>query len=455
MFGAVLHGFIQGIPELFPGLFFAGADVFSQFQSCPFFGNFRHDLKYIIGDQHPVFHRFPVAVIADQILIEIAKSPVVGRSTQTDLKGIEIVEHLFPEVVNASVTLVYDDKIKKLRGRTLAVHHWKGLFGNPFFIGIVFFLAFVELGSFENGIEALNGADIHLTIARNEGTAQAGDPIQFGKKPVVVLRFKTPEFLICLFAQIFSIHQKQDPFRLGEFKQSVNKCDGRKGLARARCHLDQGFWATFPERMFQIGNGCDLTIPESVGLQGWNVIQTCAEGSLLFDPFLKGFRAVETEFQTGTWFGILSIGEPRHFARAFVQETKGFVVQVLEFGGGIITCLIFYRGESHPFFGALGFNHPHRLLVYKKHIIHRANIGEVFTHGNSERSTQVNLCFVLNDPAAANEQLVDMVAGELFWILVVHGLGLGRASIGPKWIILFLKGSLLLGECVIGSWIHP
>jgi len=57
-----------------------------------------------------------VGILHDQVLVEEAEGLFVGGGGQADEKGIEVFEHLAPEVVNGAVALVGDDKIKGLDG---------------------------------------------------------------------------------------------------------------------------------------------------------------------------------------------------------------------------------------------------------------------------------------------------------------------------------------------------
>ena len=52
--------------------------------------------------------------------------------------------------------------------------------------------------------------------------------VQFGELAVVVIGHIRHEFLLGLFAQVFRIHQKQNPLGFGIFKQAVNGRNGGK-----------------------------------------------------------------------------------------------------------------------------------------------------------------------------------------------------------------------------------
>lgn len=48
------------------------------------------------------------------------------------------------------------------------------------------------------------------------------------------------ELVVGLSAQVVPVDQEEDPLGPGEFYQPIDERHGRKGLARAGRHLDQG-----------------------------------------------------------------------------------------------------------------------------------------------------------------------------------------------------------------------
>jgi hypothetical protein len=62
-----------------------------------------------------------VTVFHHQVLIEEAEGLLVGRGGKTDDMGVEIFQHLTPEMVNGAVAFVGDDDVKGLDGNRRVV----------------------------------------------------------------------------------------------------------------------------------------------------------------------------------------------------------------------------------------------------------------------------------------------------------------------------------------------
>jgi len=82
--------------------------------------NLRLDQVIIKADIYTVDDRLLVRIFADNILIKIPKCPVIRRCRQTDLKCVEILKDLFPQVIDTSMAFVDNDKIKKFERQFLA-----------------------------------------------------------------------------------------------------------------------------------------------------------------------------------------------------------------------------------------------------------------------------------------------------------------------------------------------
>ena len=122
LFARVFNVFIHGFPDLFSGESLAFVHHFAHFYLFAVFRNARLNRIDIVRHENAVGNRLFVFVFTDDILIEITIRPIVGRGGQTDLKGIKILQYLFPKVVNAAVTFVNDDKIKKLHRHFFAIN---------------------------------------------------------------------------------------------------------------------------------------------------------------------------------------------------------------------------------------------------------------------------------------------------------------------------------------------
>ena len=79
-------------------------------------------LSYI----NAVNDRLLPGIFADHVLIEKGKGALVRCGGQANEEGVEVVQHLLPNVVDGAVALVNDDAVKKLRRILLVVDY---LFG--------------------------------------------------------------------------------------------------------------------------------------------------------------------------------------------------------------------------------------------------------------------------------------------------------------------------------------
>src|SRR5207237_48559 len=88
-----------------------------------------------------------------------------GGGGQADQEGVEVVEHLAPEVVDGAVALVGHDKVEGLDGEGRVVDDGERLLDQGG-VGLeegALLVALVELGlAPEDGVEALDGGDADL-----------------------------------------------------------------------------------------------------------------------------------------------------------------------------------------------------------------------------------------------------------------------------------------------------
>ena len=150
------------LPALFAGEFVAAVNKPSRFYHRALLGNIRFNVINVLRNIHAVDHRLFVGVFADDVLIEEPEGAFVGGGGEADQKGIKIVEHLFPKVVNGAVALINDDEVKLLNRHVGRVVHKRHLFlfllFDPRVFRWIFQLgAFVELFAFQNGVEPLDG----------------------------------------------------------------------------------------------------------------------------------------------------------------------------------------------------------------------------------------------------------------------------------------------------------
>ena len=101
-----------------------------------------------------------MVVFHDEVLIEEAEGLLVGRGGEADEVGIEVFQHLRPEVVDGPVAFVGDDDVEGLNGDGRIVVQGLWFLEEPFEAGDGgFFVLVRQLPPLEHGIHALDGAD--------------------------------------------------------------------------------------------------------------------------------------------------------------------------------------------------------------------------------------------------------------------------------------------------------
>ena len=74
------------------------------------------DAVDVVVDVDAVGHGLLVGVFHDQVLVEEAEGLLGGRGGEADEVGVEVFEHLPPEVVDGAVAFVGDDDVEGLDG---------------------------------------------------------------------------------------------------------------------------------------------------------------------------------------------------------------------------------------------------------------------------------------------------------------------------------------------------
>ena len=142
-------------------------------------------------------------ILADHVLVEKGKGTLVRRSGQADDEGVEILQHLVPNVIDRPMAFIDDDAVEKLRGILFVIDDLfcglcvgSGLLEEGFFLcGFIHFLAL------QDGVHPLNGADADLDVIGDIGAVQAANTVKLGKGAVVVIRRIGKEFPLRLLAQ--------------------------------------------------------------------------------------------------------------------------------------------------------------------------------------------------------------------------------------------------------------
>src|SRR5262249_677810 len=79
------------------------------------FGDAGTDAVNIEIDVDAVGDSLVMAVLHDEVLVEKADRLAGRRGGEPDDEGVEIEQHLAPELINGAVALIYDDEVEELR----------------------------------------------------------------------------------------------------------------------------------------------------------------------------------------------------------------------------------------------------------------------------------------------------------------------------------------------------
>ena len=90
-------------------------------QGRPLLGDPGPDAVDVEADVHAIGHGLLVAVFHHEVAVEEADGLGGRRGGQPDQEGVEVVEHLPPEVVDGAVALIDDDEVERLDGDVLVV----------------------------------------------------------------------------------------------------------------------------------------------------------------------------------------------------------------------------------------------------------------------------------------------------------------------------------------------
>ena len=92
---------------------------------------------------------------------------------------------------------------------------------------------------------------------------------------------------------------------------------------------------------------------------------------------------------------------------------------MLEFGLRIFGRLFFDLSKLNPAF-RLCLDNTDRLSIDKQNVIRRADIGLIFANCNAVIRREIYSIFTLHNPTARSQLRINIIAGDLFWILVGH-----------------------------------
>ncbi len=339
-----------------------------------------------------------MVVFHDEVLLEEAEGLLGRRGGEADERGVEVFEHLPPEVVDGAVALVGDDEVEFLDGESGVVFDRDGFLEQGFggFDGQVvevrrgFFLAL------EHGVDALDRADDDAGGFVERVAAEMLDDVFLGELVVVHGRDELLEFLERLPAEIAAIHEEQDALGSGVFHEAIDEIDGGVGLARAGGHLDERARTTLGEGAFKVVDGLDLRRPESAGGQRRKfakALRQCRAFPMLH-PGEQGFRAMKREHAAAARVGIEAVGKEGLRARALVGERKRRFPgrQAERDAGDIFGGLLLDAGEGVAF--GLGLDGADGFAVNEQRVVRFAGLEGKFAMATPRETERLIWSFV-------------------------------------------------------------
>ena len=154
-----------------------------------------------------------MAVLHDQVLVEEAHGLARGSRGEADQEGVEVEQHLAPQVVDGAVALVHDDEVEELRREGGVVLH-PGRLARPRpgrIEGGSLLVACVVLDfSPEHRIEPLDGGDHHFGRGVDGVGGEPLDRVELRELAGVVRRLEVGELVVRLAAQVAAVHQEKD-----------------------------------------------------------------------------------------------------------------------------------------------------------------------------------------------------------------------------------------------------
>ena len=170
-------------------------------------------------------------------------------------------------------------------------------------------------------IHALDGADADLNVIGGYRRCSGGERHRAARKNGCHRLACRTGILLCLLAQRFGIHQKQDASHSAELEQTIRRGNRGKGFARAGGHLHQCFGTIFGKGSIQVLDCGELACTESSGAKGRKMFHVIADGIRLHKPCLERFRLVKAKDGTGTVFHILIICEARQLTGCLIGKS--------------------------------------------------------------------------------------------------------------------------------------
>ena len=323
--GIVLEVVVELLPALLARLAVALVDVEAGVDLGALRGDLGLDAINVVVDVDAVGDRPFVVVLHHQILIEKAEGLLRRGRGKADQMGVEVFQHLAPEIVDRTVALVGDDDIESLDRECRVVFYRRSFLEERFQTlnrALVGFL--IKLLSLEHRIEALDRADANLCGGVERIRGQALEDVLLVEFIVVVGRHILLKLFERLLAQVAAIDQKQHALGAGELDQSVAQDNREQRFAGAGGHLHERARPVVAQGLLDIHDRLRLGRPNVVD-QRRHVLDAAKEvafaggvfgdrvdslrRSVVFHPREQCFRTVKGEDVAAARHGIETVGE--------------------------------------------------------------------------------------------------------------------------------------------------
>ena len=210
--------FRRGVGEVFVQLFPAlGAvelvalvHIKTLFNLAALLGDLCFDAINFVADIHAIGDGALVVVFGDEVLVEKADGLLGRRRGEADEEGVEVFEHLPPEIVNGAVTFVGDNEIKRLNGNGGIVGNFLGAaIRSADFVGGHFVGVFGQFLAAQHRVKALDGADGDAADGVERVGGEVLDVVKLGELAPGVGRDELLKLGGGLPSEIRAVHEKK------------------------------------------------------------------------------------------------------------------------------------------------------------------------------------------------------------------------------------------------------
>ena len=238
--------------------------------------------------------------------------------------GVEVFQHLAPEIVDGAVALVGDDDVEGLD------REWPGCIRSAGFLeerfqtldrALVGFL--IKLLSLEHRIEALDRADANPRGGVERVRGQALDDVLLGEFIVVVGRDILLKLFERLLAQVAAIDQKQHALGAGELDQTVAEDDREQRFAGAGGHLHERARPVVAQGLLDVHDRLRLGRPDVVD-QRRHVLDAAEEVAFAVGVFGDRVDGLRTERRFPPMRAKSRGGETRRRCGCAVRDRDGW-----------------------------------------------------------------------------------------------------------------------------------